>query len=76
MILLNKLLILTDKEVSKYSIDCGYSGALSGQNLWLSSGDPQYNNYLFKLKSCIQDQNGNYYLYIKEKNSSFDAIFN
>ena len=56
---------MSNNDILRYKIDCGPGGNLSGQDIWLKSFDPIYSNYLFKLKKCIGDHNGNYYVYIK-----------
>jgi len=75
--LLNTLLELNADEIQKYKINCGKYGSLSGKDIWLSSFDPIYEDYLFKLKKCsAHDTNWIYTLYIKKKDSDFNVSFN
>jgi hypothetical protein len=67
--LLNRELRLTANEINLYSIYCGPNGSWSTNNGIYYSDDPLYYSYKFKLRSCLADVYGYYYVTIMKINN-------
>ena len=55
---------MSDKQISKYKINCLHGSVSYGHDVWLKSDRHKYKNYLFKLNSCSKDMLGFYYVMI------------